>query len=78
MVGGSISDTATLANGVTPTGTMTFTLFGPDDATCGGTPIFTSIKDVTGNASYTSDSFIPTAPGTYRWVAEGYSGGRES
>jgi hypothetical protein len=72
-VGGNISDTATLSNGITPTGTITFMLFGPDDATCGGAPVFTSTKDVTGNGSYISDSFTPTAAGTYRWVAS-YSG----
>ena len=72
-VGGSISDTATLANGGTPSGTITFKLFGPDDATCGSTAVFTSTKNVTGNGSYTSDSFTSTTAGTYRWVAT-YSG----
>jgi hypothetical protein len=72
-VGGSISDTATLSGGVSPTGTITFTLFGPDNATCSGTPIFTSTKAVNGNGDVTSDSYTTTAAGTYRWVAR-YSG----
>ena len=72
-VGGQVTDTATLAGAANPTGTITFTLYGPDDATCAGAPAFTSTKTVTGNNQYTSDPFTPTAPGTYRWVAV-YSG----
>ena len=72
-VGGNLSDTATLAGGANPTGTITFSLYGPADATCTGTPAFTSTKPVTGNADYTSDPFTATAPGTWRWVAS-YSG----
>jgi lysophospholipase L1-like esterase len=72
-VGGTVNDTATLSGGVGPTGTITFQLFGPDNATCAGTPAFTSTRTVTGNGAYTSDSFSPSASGTYRWVAA-YSG----
>jgi hypothetical protein len=75
-----ISDTATLSGGVPtppamgPTGTITFTLFGPANPTCTGTPIFTSTVPVNaGNGSYTSASFTPATPGTYNWVAV-YSG----
>ncbi len=70
---GTISDTATLSGGTAPTGTITFTLFGPNNATCTGAAIFTSTKSVTGNGSYPSDPFTPVAPGTYRWIAS-YSG----
>ncbi|MCA1684120.1 MAG: hypothetical protein LC708_03220, partial [Actinobacteria bacterium] len=72
-VGGHISDVATIGHGFNPTGTITFTLFGPDNATCTGTPIFHSVVNVNGNGSYNSASFTPNAPGTYRWVAS-YSG----
>jgi len=72
-LGGSIFDTATIAGGFNPTGNVTFTVFGPDNATCTGTPVFTSVKPVSGNGTYTSDSFTPTAPGVYRFVAS-YSG----
>lgn len=74
-VGGNISDTATLSGGNNPTGTITFQVFGPDDATCTGDPAFTSnaTAPVTGNGIYTSASFPTTAPGTYRFVAT-YSG----
>ena len=73
-LGGTIHDVATLANGAAPTGTITFNLYGPNDATCGNAPIYTSTVNVTsGNGNYTSGSFTPTAIGTYRWVAS-YSG----
>jgi hypothetical protein len=68
-VGGSISDSATLAGGVNPTGTITFKLFGPNDATCSGPVTATSSKTVSGNSAYPSDSFTTQAAGTYRWVA---------
>jgi len=72
-VGSPISDTATLAGAVAPTGTITFALFGPSNATCSGTPIFTKVVTVTGNGDYASGPFTPTAPGTYNWRAT-YSG----
>ena len=71
--GGTITDTATLAGGVGPTGTITFNVFGPNDASCDNAAAFTSTTDVSGNGNYSSASFTATAPGTYRFVAE-YSG----
>ncbi len=72
--GGTVSDTATLASGVAPSGTVTFTVFGPNNATCTGTPIFTSTGSVTsGNGNYTSSSFTVTLAGTYNFV-DAYSG----
>ncbi len=68
-VGGAISDTATLSGGTNPTGTITFTLFGPNNAACTGAPIATSTRTVAGNGNYTSDPFTTTAAGTYRWIA---------
>jgi hypothetical protein len=68
-VGGNVTDTATLAGGSTPTGNITFNLYGPDDATCTTTPAFTSVRAVTGNQAYTSGSFTVVAPGLYRWTA---------
>jgi hypothetical protein len=73
QLGGQVSDTATLAGGVSPTGTITFRLFGPGNATCSGTAAFTSTKQVSGNGSYTSGPFTPAVVGTYRWIAA-YSG----
>ncbi|MDQ1418627.1 MAG: hypothetical protein QOJ52_589, partial [Acidimicrobiaceae bacterium] len=72
-VGGPTTDTAALSAAVNPTGTITFRLYGPNDATCGGTPVFSSAVTVNGNGSYPSGSFSPLVAGTYQWVAV-YSG----
>ncbi|MDQ1427592.1 MAG: hypothetical protein QOK39_1068, partial [Acidimicrobiaceae bacterium] len=72
-LGSPISDTATLAGGFTPGGTITFDLFGPDDATCTGAMVFSSTVSVSGAGRYNSGPFTPTAAGTYRFVVT-YSG----
>jgi hypothetical protein len=73
-LGGSTHDTATLAGGNSPTGSLIFKLYKPSDPTCSAAPAYTSpLITVTGDGSYTSSTFIPTATGTYNWVAE-YSG----
>jgi prealbumin domain-containing protein len=85
-LGNPITDTATLTgtanepgtpviNPTTPGGpaggTITFTLYGPNDCT---TVAFTSDPvPVTGDGTYGPVSFTPTAPGTYHWAAT-YSG----
>jgi hypothetical protein len=71
-VGGSIHDTATLAGGFEPTGTITFQLFGPNDTQC-ATVISTTSVEVDGNGNYDSADVQPTQPGAYRWIAS-YSG----
>jgi hypothetical protein len=83
-VGTAIDDTAHLTgtvnqpNGTAAGGTITFSLYGPDDATC-GTAIATRTLTVSGDGYYTASagagtgSLTPTLPGTYRWVAS-YSG----
>jgi hypothetical protein len=72
-VGQPITDSANLSGGTNPTGTITFSLYGPNNATCTGAPIFPSTQPVSGNGTVASGPFTPTAPGTYRWVAA-YSG----
>ena len=68
--GGTISDTATLALGAAPTGSITFKLFGPADPTCAGALAATSTVPVSsGNGTYTSSPFTAIAAGTYSWVA---------
>ena len=67
-LGAPIADTATLAGGASPTGTITFELFGPGDAAC-ATPIASSTATVTGNGSYSSAPHTTSAAGTYRWIA---------
>lgn len=81
-LGQTISDEASVA-GVTAnaTGTVTFTLFGPNDDTCAGAPVLTSTVPLsvtvgqggvaTGSAA--SPPFKPTQAGVYRWIAS-YSG----
>jgi hypothetical protein len=72
--GGTISDTGVLAGGSSPTGTITFTVFGPNNATCTGTPLGTSTVTVnSGNGTYLSGPFTTTGPGTYNFVVT-YSG----
>jgi hypothetical protein len=73
VLGAAISDTAVLSNGSSPTGTITFNAYGPNDANCSGTVAFTATKTVSGNGEYTSGNFTPTSAGTYRWIAS-YSG----
>ncbi|GAA0804808.1 hypothetical protein Sya03_24280 [Spirilliplanes yamanashiensis] len=68
-IGGPVTDTATLWEGNNPTGTITFSVYGPNDATCAGAAVFTDTVTVNGNAGYTSDPFTPDAVGTYRWIA---------
>jgi uncharacterized repeat protein (TIGR01451 family) len=72
-LGQPISDVATLSGGNQPTGTITFNLYAPADVTCAGPALFTSVVPVAGNGVYTSGSFAPDQPGTYRWRAR-YNG----
>jgi hypothetical protein len=70
--GARLTDSATLSGGFSPTGTITFTLTGPNGAT-----VDTEVVTVSGNGTYgTPRGFVPTAAtgaGTYQWVAS-YSG----
>ena len=76
--GGTFSDTATLgpapAGAAPPTGTVTFNVYGPADATCAGPVVFTSTNPVNAaGTSATSSTFKAAGPGTYRFIAV-YSG----
>jgi ELWxxDGT repeat protein len=65
-----LTDSAMLAGGNNPTGTITFTLFAPNSATAADT----ETVPVNGNGPYsTPKGFLPTVAGTYEW-ATGYSG----
>jgi Hint domain-containing protein len=66
----TMNDTAFLQGGFNPTGTITFTLIGPD----GVSVVDTETVLVFGNGLYsTPTGFMPTAAGTYQWNAA-YSG----
>jgi len=69
-LGTVVTDTATVAGGFNPTGTVTFNLY--RDATCTTAPVFSSTNPLAG-ATATSAPFNPPAPGTYYWIAS-YSG----
>ncbi len=75
VIGTAISDSATLSGATSNAGgSITFRVYGPNDATCTGTPAFTSAAvPVSGNGTYSSGTFTPTAAGTYRWIAS-YTG----
>ena len=65
-----LTDSATLSNAVNPTGTIAFTLYGPD----GTTVVDTETVPVNGNGTYTTpNGFRPNAPGNYHWTVV-YSG----
>jgi hypothetical protein len=70
--GQPISDAANLSGGSSPTGNLTFRLYGPNDSTCTAV-IFTSVQAVAGNGAYSSSAFTTALIGTYRWIAT-YSG----
>jgi hypothetical protein len=66
---GTLHDNATLTAEANPTsGNVTFQLFGPGNATCSGTPVFTSTVPINANGTVTSAPYTPTAVGTYHWV----------
>ncbi|HEY5199220.1 MAG TPA: hypothetical protein VIJ51_19535 [Solirubrobacteraceae bacterium] len=71
-VGGTITDTALVGAGSSPTGTVTFKIYGPADTTCMGTPVFTS-PAVKLAVPTVSPAYTPTTPGTYQIIAA-YSG----
>ena len=67
-VGGTISDSATIGGGLSPTGDVTFTLFGPTDPLCTGTPLSTTVGPVVARTA-TSGDVVAATEGTYNWVA---------
>jgi hypothetical protein len=72
-IGSSISDSATVtATTDTPSGTITFRLYGPNDTACATTPVYTATKPVT-NGDANSGPYQPATAGMYRWTAA-YSG----
>jgi hypothetical protein len=73
--GGSFDDTATLTtppSNFAPTGTVTFSVYGPDDPTCSTEPVLDPVRNLDGS-TVNSGSLTPPSPGTYRVIAS-YSG----
>jgi hypothetical protein len=76
VIGGSVTDTATVNGRVNPQpgGTVTFALHGADDVDCARPAVFTSVVPVPADSNtVTSAAFVPQFPGNYRWRAS-YSG----
>ncbi len=74
VLGGKVHDEALLSGGSSPGGSITFTLYGPEDGSCASPPVYASVAvAVSGDGSYQSGEFVPSAPGVYRWIAS-YSG----
>ncbi|MDP9074159.1 MAG: FG-GAP-like repeat-containing protein [Actinomycetota bacterium] len=68
--GTAVKDTATLTragNGPTPTGSVTFQLYGPNDNSCAGTP--QTSTQIVMNGTATSPNFATPMPGVYRFTA---------
>jgi Bacterial Ig-like domain (group 3) len=78
-VGAQIDDTALVTGGDSPTGTVTFYLFSPDNATCANNSGETWLQSWTvalhsdGKASVPNPGYTTAETGTYQWVAQ-YSG----
>ena len=79
--GTKLSDSAQLAGGSNPTGTITFYLLAPGatSSTPLSSAVYSDVVTVTGNGTYTTSQgsnpggYLPTVAGTYNWVAV-YSG----
>lgn len=75
--GATLTDVAIVNGRIDPVAgaTIDFRLYGPNDASCTGAPIFTSpdVPYSVAGGAVTSGAFTPTLAGTYRWVAT-YSG----
>jgi len=77
-VGGEYFATATLAGGDDPTGTVTFSVYGPGDHECARQPVFASTNPVTGAGNVKQATSNPArllvfGDGIYHFVAT-YSG----
>lgn len=75
-VGGAIAGSSvagTLSGGADPTGTVTFTVFGPSaspPSSCGSGGVSLGSAQVSGDETYhPADAFTPAAPGDYWWYA---------
>jgi len=66
-VGSTIKDEATISGGFSPTGEVTFKVFGPGDTTCTTALATKTAAIVSGKA--TSPTFTPSQAGQFRWTA---------
>ena len=66
--GGVVSDSATISGGLSPTGTVTFDLYGPGSPDCTGTPFATADGTLVGRTANSGD-VTAGGEGLYNWVA---------
>jgi len=66
-VGTVLNDTAALTGGSSPTGSVTFRLFPPSDATCSSAAVYTNTDPTAPYA--TSPGFTSNASGVWHWTA---------
>ncbi len=65
-----LNDTAKLARGASPTGSITFKLYNPSHAGCTGTPAYTKTVTVSGNGRYSTTNTAPAkTAGKWNWTA---------
>jgi hypothetical protein len=65
--GGVVSDSATVSGGYQPSGNVSFSLYGPGDASCSN-PLVTKTGTLTGGSAGSGNVTVGAA-GTYNWVA---------
>src|SRR5207253_2342557 len=71
--GGTIQEIGRPTSSARPTGTISFSIYGPNDATCSGRATSAGSATVSGNGSYSSSAVTENVAGAYRWIAS-YSG----
>src|SRR5207249_4338296 len=75
-VGATLNDSATVSGGFSPTGTVSFALYGPNNLTCsptGAAPFYTQTLHTTAIRAWSTPVCTSTPAGTYHWTAH-YSG----
>jgi hypothetical protein len=75
--GRRISIAARLSAGASPTGVVSFRLYGPGDRLCKKTPAFRGGVSVKSNGTYSLAEYLANRPGIYR-LAVSYSGDRSN
>src|SRR5581483_5781839 len=77
VLGGQVTDTATISGGFQPTGSVSWNVYAASDTSC-QTPLNSSpLTGSLSGGSASSPSYTPTAPGTYQLVAS-YGGDQDN
>ena len=67
--GTAVSDSATVSSGDSPSGTVTFKLYGAGDSSCASAPIFSSTVALSGGSAQSGSFSATSEAGTYNWIA---------